>query len=109
MTNTIRDILALPYEDLTLSERVNAIERARIAGREAAADADRGSAGGIEQIDAPASAYFYTVVEDAWNGERINDDVCNRWRNGEFDADPRRETFNAAWAESMRDAMEDVD
>lgn len=107
METTTRNILALPYDDLNLSERVNAERDAYNAGWDAAAD-DRGAAGGIEAVMYPWKAYYYNIIEPAVAADQIAESVLINYREHDhYDDDPRVRRFAAGWEDSMSSAAED--
>lgn len=107
MTSTTRNILTVLYDDLTLSERVNACAAARDAGYDAAAD-DRAAAGGIDAVMYPWQAYYYSIVEPAWDAEQCSDAVELDYRSTDhYEDDPRVRAFAEGWENSMSSAAQD--
>ncbi|HCC32633.1 MAG TPA: hypothetical protein DEQ28_01845 [Clostridiales bacterium] len=101
-------LLCMPFEELSLEQRCNALQAAREAGAEEAR-ADRGAAGGIDQPAADYRDYVARLVEPAGAADEIDEVLEARWRHGEFAADPRVEAFCQAWAADMAEAQARLD
>lgn len=111
-------LLIHPYDDMNLSDRLNAVKAARRAAWEDAS-ADRGSAGGVDQPTIDFAGYLLRIVEPA---EIAFEDgsapatvaahtncaharqVCTVLGAD----DPRVRAYCAAWAESMAEAAEEL-
>jgi hypothetical protein len=100
--------LTADYSSLELAERVNALQAARAAGREAAR-ADAGAAGGVDVEHATRREYLLYVVEPAWDSDLCSDEELRFWRdNPDAEIDPRVAAFAAGWAEEVREILEDL-
>ena len=100
--------LVADYGSMNLAERVNALQAARAAGREAAR-ADAGAAGGVEVERATRREYLLYVVEPSWDSDLCSDEELAWWRDDpQADADPRLAAFVAGWAEEVREILEDL-
>lgn len=102
----MRSLLTCRYDELTLKERVNAINLARKTGREEAVS-DCEVAGGADQPNATPRDYFLRVVEPAWHADMIDDETFVAWRDGDqVNGDPRVAAFCQGWAEHMAEVLE---
>jgi hypothetical protein len=113
----MKSLLAAKYEELSVSERCNAIALARQEGeREAKEDSDGPFADGTTPRQPERSLYFYAIVEPAWQADLIDDSTFAYWQALEFadwqaqedeGEDPRVQAFLAAWTQAMRERAEE--
>lgn len=98
------EILTKEYNELTLEERVNAIEEAKQAAIEEA-KADNGSAGGVEQMTVDYKCYYMRIIEPAQSAELIDDETAESWRWKDTSNDPRVIAFCKAWEEFQKEEL----
>lgn len=98
----MHNLRTAPYNQLSLVERVNALDQAKQDGQEAmlndlVADGVEIDAYEMPSDDIIRRSYLLLVVEPAWQLDLCSDEELEYWKMPQSLDDPRLDAFLAGW------------